>query len=158
MTVSPSTCVIMSAPTSLLLALIVTVSCPGLDATPKRLRCPLTCRCTGNYSNAFVACENSYLTRIPQLPAGTTKTIIVGNNITRLRAGAFSELHQMRNMRIYKNNIRSIDEGAFRGLTSLEMLYLSEESLSSFENGVFRFFANLSRISMRARGVVIPQA
>ena len=157
-TVLPSTCVMTSAPPSLLLAMIVTFIYHGLDATSKRLRCPLTCRCTGNYSDAFVACENSYLTRIPQLPVGTRKAIIFGNNITRLRAGALSELHQLRNMRIYKNNIRSIDQRAFHGLNSLEMLYLGEESLSSFENGVFRFFGNLSRISMRVKEVVIPQA
>ena len=147
-----------SVPTSLLLALIVTYSCRGLDATSKRLRCPLTCRCTGNYSDAFVACENSYLTRIPQLLVGTTKTFILGNNITRLRAGAFSGLHKLRYMSLFRNNIRLIDERAFQGLNSLEMLSLSEESLSSFENGVFRFFTNLSRISMRVIGVVIPQA
>ena len=156
-TVSPSTCVMTSAPTSLLLALIITFSCPVLDATSKRLRCPLTCRCTGNYSDSHVACENSHLIRIPQLPVGTRNAIIVGNNITRLHDDAFSGLNKLRNMRIYKNNIRAIDEGAFHGLNSLEILYLGEESLSSFENGVFRFFGNLSRLSMRVKGVVIPQ-
>ena len=157
-TVSPSTCAMASAPTSLLLALIITFSGPGLDATSKRLRCPFTCRCAGNYSDSQVACDNSYLTRIPRLPVGTTKAIIFGNNITRLHDDAFSGLNKLRNMRIYKNNIRAIDEGAFHGLSALEMLYLGEESLSSFENGVFRFFGNLSRISMRVKGVVIPQA
>ena len=157
-TVSPSTCAMASVSTSLLLALIVTFSCPGLDATSKGLRCPLTCQCTGNYSNSTVTCDNSYLTRIPQLPFGTTKAIIVGNNITRLHDNAFSGLNKLRIMRINMNNIQAIDEGAFRGLNSLEMLYLDEEWLSSFENGVFRFFCNLSRISMRVKGVVIPQA
>ena len=155
--VSPSTCVMTSAPTSLLLALIFTFSCHGLDSTSKRLRCPLTCRCAGNYTNAFVACKNSYLTRIPQLPVGTTKTFILGNNITRLRAGAFSGLSKLRNMRLVKNNIRLIDEGAFQGLNFLDILHLSEESLSSFENGIFRFFTNLTALTMRVKGVVIPQ-
>ena len=156
--VSPSTCVMTTLPTYLLLVMFVTFSCPGLDATSKRLRCPLMCRCTGNYSNSEVACENSYLTRVPQLPVGTRKAIIVGNNITRLHDGDFSGLNKLRKLRIYKNNIRAIDEGVFHGLNSLEMLYLREESLSSFEKGVFRFFGNLSRISMRVKGVVIPQA
>ena len=146
-----------SVPTSLLLAMIVTFSCHGLDATSKRLHCPLTCRCAGNYTNAIVVCENSYLTRIPQLPVGTTKTLFIGNNITRLRAGAFSGLPKLRNMRLVKNNIRLIDEGAFQGLNSLELLHLSEESLSSFENGIFRFFTNLTVLTMRVKGVVIPQ-
>ena len=124
----------------------------GLDATSKRQRCPLTCRCAGNYSNSIVACEHSYLTRIPQLPAGSRKALIVGNNITRLHDDAFSGLSKLRHMRLIKNNIQLIDEGAFHGLNSLEILYLGEESLYSFENGPFRFFANVSRIRMRVKG------
>ena len=146
-----------SAPTSLLLALIVTFSCPGLDATSKRLRCPLACQCTGNYSHSSVKCANSYLTDIPQLPIGVWKSSISGNNITSIRAGAFSELRRLRNMRLVNNNIRSVDERAFQGLNSLDILYLFEESLSSFENGIFRFFPYLTELNMRVKGVVIPQ-
>ena len=143
-TVSPSTCVMTSVPTSRLLALIITFSCHGLDDTSKRLRCPLTCRCTGNYSHSIVTCANSYLTDIPQLQVGVWGCLFIGNNITRrLRAGAFSEPCRLRYMRLSKNNIRFIEERAFQGLTSLEMLHLSEQSLSSFEDGLFRFFTNL---------------
>ena len=156
-TVSPSTCVMTSLPTSFLLAMIFTFSCLGLDATSKRLRCPLTCRCSGNYSNSIVTCSNSYLTDIPQLQAGVWRCLFFGNNITRLRAGAFSEPRRLRYMHLSKNNIRFIEERAFQGLTSLEMLHLSEESLSSFEDGIFRFFTNLTELNMRVKEVDIPQ-
>ena len=146
-----------AALTSFLLLVLATFGDYILGAASQRLRCPLTCECDGSYAHAHVSCINSYLTDIPQLPVGTWKVLISGNNITRLRANAFSELLNLRKMRIYKNNILSIDERTFEGLASLDMLYLDEEHLSSFENGVFRFFTNLTMLSMRVKGIDIPQ-
>ena len=154
---SSSTYVMAAALTSFLLLVLATFGGHILEAASPRLRCPLTCKCNGSYSHAQVKCINNYLTDIPQLPVGTWNVLIRGNNITRLRANAFSELHKLRNMRICKNNVLSIDERTFNGLSSLYALYLFEEHLSSFENGVFRFFTNLTTLTMRVKGIDIPQ-
>ena len=146
-----------AALTSFLVLVLATFGGHILGAASPRLRCPLTCECDGSYEHARVVCTNSYLTDIPQLPVGTWNVLIRGNNITRLRANAFSELHNLRNMRIYKNNILSIDERTFNGLSSLYVLHLDEEHLSSFQNGVFRFFTNLTTLTMRVKGIDIPQ-
>ena len=142
---------------SFLLLVLATFGGHILGAASPRLRCPLKCECNGSYAHVLVLVTNSYLTDIPQLPVGTCKVFIRANNITRLLANAFSELHKLRNMRIYNNNILSIDERTFDGLFSLYVLNLVEEYLSSFENGVFRFFTNLTSLSMRVKGIDIPQ-
>ena len=101
---------------------------------------------------AMSICENCYLTDIPKLPVATWTVLITGNNITRIRGGAFSELHKVTEMIIGKNNIRAIDERAFDGLTSLKVL-----ELSSVGNGTFRFVPNLTRLSITAKLLEIPQ-
>ncbi|KAI0239353.1 hypothetical protein LSAT2_009922, partial [Lamellibrachia satsuma] len=155
--VSPYAYIMAAAVTSFLLLVLAMFGGHILGAASPRLRCPLKCECNGSYAHVLVLCTKSYLTDIPQLPVGTWKVLIKGNNITRLRASAFSELHMLRDMRIYKNNILSINERTFDGLASLYALYLDEEHLSSFENGVFRFFTNLTTLSMRVKGIDIPQ-
>ena len=143
--------------TSFLLLVLATFGRHVSEATSPRLRCPLTCLCKGNYSRALVSCTNSYLTDIPQFPVGTRRIWIKENNITRLRADAFSELHKLTTMRITNNNIQSIDERAFEGLAAIEYLCLFEEVLSSFEIGVFRFFTNLTVLKMGVKLTEVPQ-
>ncbi|KAI0217536.1 hypothetical protein LSAT2_030694 [Lamellibrachia satsuma] len=156
-TVSPSTYEMTAPLTSLILLVLAPFGRHVSEAMSPRLRCPLACQCSGNSAHVVVSCINSYLTDIPQIPVDTRKLFINGNNISRLQANEFSELHKLTNMRIYKNNIRSIDEKAFIGLASLEHFYLSEEVLSSFERGIFRFFTNLTILSLRVRLVEVPQ-
>ena len=148
----------MTAPlTSLILLVLAPFGRHVSEAMSPRLRCPLACQCSGSSVHAVVSCTDSYLTDIPQLPVDTRTILINGNNISRLQANAFSELHKLTNMRIYKNNIRSIDERAFIGLASLENFNLVEEVLSSFESGIFRFFTNVTMLSLRVRLVEVPQ-
>ena len=146
-----------AALTAFLLLLLATFGRHVSGATSPFMRCPLTCHCVGNYTSTVVSCANSHLTDVPQLPVGTGRILISGNNITRLRADSFSELRKLRTIRIHENNIQSIDEKAFKGLSSLDKLFLSEESLSSFENGIFRFFTNLTKLSMRVKLTEVPQ-
>ena len=153
----PSTYKMAAAVTSFLLLVLATFGGHISGATSPRLRCPLMCECNGSYAHAHMSCINSYLTDIPQIPVGTWNVLIRGNNITRLRANAFSELLKLRKVRIYKNNILSIDERTFCRLASLDLLYLGEEHLSSCENRVSRFFANLTSLSVRVKGIDIPQ-
>ena len=141
----------------LLLLLLARFDRNVVGDTSQFLRCPLTCECTGSYERSVVACINSYLTDIPQLPVGAWRVLISGNNIMRLRAGAFSGVRNLTKMRIYKNNISSIDGRAFEGLTSLDMLYLFEEHLSSFEKGIFGYLPYLTTLSMRVKQIEIPQ-
>ena len=120
------------------------------------MRCPLTCHCTGNYTQAIVSCQNSFLTYTPHLPDVTWKLFINGNNITHVRADAFSNVHNLYLLRILKNNIRSMDERTFEGLTTLQSLYLFESGLTSIESGLFRFVPNLLRLNLRLK-VEVPQ-
>ena len=143
--------------TSVLLLVVATFGGYGLADTSSLLRCPLQCRCDGNYTRVVSVCDHSYLTDIPKLPVATWKIVIYGNNITHLRGGAFSELHKVTRIKFKNNNIRAIDERAFDGLTSLEHLLLREERLSSVGNGAFRFFPNLTSLSINAKFIEIPQ-
>ena len=143
--------------TSVLLLVVALYGGYSLADTSSFLRCPLQCHCVGNYTSAVSICENSYLTDIPKFPDATWKVLITGNNITRIRGGAFSELHKVTEMIIGKNNIRAIDERAFDGLTSLKVLELKEELLSSLGNGTFRFVPNLTRLSITSKLLEIPQ-
>ena len=138
---------------SFLLLILATFGHHISGAKSPRLRCPLTCQCKGS----FISCINSYLTDIPQLPVDTHELWIRGNNITRLRADAFSELHKLTTMQVQKNNIRSIDQRAFEGLTSLDTLHFVDELSSSFEHGVFRFITNLTTLVMRVKLIEVPQ-
>ena len=143
--------------TSVLLLIVATFGGYSLADTSAFLRCPLQCRCDGNYTSAVSTCDHSYLTDIPKLPVATWKIVITGNNITRIRGGAFSELHKVTIMYITNNNIRAIDERGFAGLSSLRHLVLKEKRMSSLRNGTFRFFTQLSVLSMTAKFIEIPQ-
>ena len=138
---------------SLLLVFAVFFNCTVIASTPYT-RCPLTCACNGT----FVSCSHSYLTDIPKFPRETQTIDIKFNNISRLRADAFSELANLKTLHISKNNIRSIDERTFKGLASLEGLVLKEESLDTFENGSFRFLSTLQYLRMRTKLIQPPQA
>ena len=141
------------ATSSLLLVFIVFVNCPVMAST-SFTRCPLTCACNGT----FVSCSHSYLTDIPKFRRETQKLNIKNNNISRLRADAFSELTNLETLYIAENNIRSIDERAFRGLASLDSLVLNEESLNTFENDAFRVLSNLTQLRMHMKFIELPQA
>ena len=147
----------MTTVTSILLLIVATFGGYGLADTSSFLCCPLQCRCDGNYTRAVSICEHSYLTDIPKLPVATWNILINGNNITHIRAGAFSELHNVTTIIITKNNIRTIDERAFVGLTSLEHLNLFEAQLSSLGNGAFRYFTHLTMLTLTANLIEVPQ-
>ena len=138
---------------SLLLVFSVFVNCPVMTSTPY-IRCPLTCACDGT----LVTCRHSYLTDIPKFPRETQTIYIKLNNISRLRADAFSELTNLTILHIANNNIRSIDERAFKGLASLDSLVLKEDSLNAFQNGSFRFLSSLRNLRMRTKLIQPPQA
>ena len=144
--------------TAVLLLVVATFGDYGLAVTSSLQRCPLQCQCLGNYTRVVSICEHSYLTDIPKLPVLTRLIKMTGNNITRIRGGAFSELHKVTFMRIATNNIRAIDERAFDGLTSLKRLVLKEQLLSSLGTGTFRFLTNLIALSMTAKLIEIPQS
>ena len=140
--------------TSILLVFFVVFGNYRVTASTPNTRCPLTCICNGSH----VSCMYSYLTDIPTFPRETQKIIIQGNNISRLRADAFSELMNLKILLIHENNIRTIDERAFSGLSSLYRLDIMEELLTTFENGTFKFLSNLVQLNMRAnREVELPQ-
>ena len=143
--------------TSILLLVVAMFGGHGLADTSSLLRCPLQCLCLGNYTSVVSICNYGHLTYIPKLPIATWKILITGNNITRIRGGAFSELHKVTRIKLRNNNIRAIDEKAFDGLSSLENFLLREERLSSLGNGAFRFFTNLTTLSITAQFIEIPQ-
>jgi len=145
-----------AALTSFLLVLLTTLCTNVSGDTVPRPRCPIVCLC----ERRRVDCNYRDITEIPQLPINTEIVTIENsiNNITRIRARAFSEVPNLTEITLRDNNIRSIDERAFEGLGLLRSLTLHEDLLS-IESGVFRFFVNLTFLEMNLRymRIYVPQ-
>ena len=143
----------MTAALTSFLLVVLTTLCSHVDGdTVLRPRCPIVCDC----DRSRVDCKYRDITEIPQLPINTQSITLIGNNITRIRARAFSEVPNLTEINLRDNNIRSIDERAFEGLGLLRNLTLHEDLLS-FESGVFRFFFNLTFLEMRTAQISVPQ-
>ena len=141
-----------SALTSLLLAtLTIYYGRVNADTSP-RPRCPIMCSCRGR----GVFCSHTFMTDVPQLPVNTENILLRKNNISRIRANAFSEVHKLTELTLQYNNIRSLDGRAFEGLSLLRTFTLIENSVV-FESGVFRFFYNVSLLSLQVKYIHVPQ-
>uniref|UniRef100_A0A7N8XF14 Slit homolog 1b (Drosophila) n=1 Tax=Mastacembelus armatus TaxID=205130 RepID=A0A7N8XF14_9TELE len=82
--------------------------------------CPTPCRCLGN----TVDCHGLGIRSVPKnIPRGTERLDLNGNNLTVVTKTDFSGLKHLRVLQLDKNHISCIEEGAFRALIPFSLKY-----------------------------------
>ncbi|KAF3852765.1 hypothetical protein F7725_006120 [Dissostichus mawsoni] len=90
---------------------------------------PDPCSCLGN----TVDCHGLGIHSIPRnIPRGTERLDLNGNNLTAITKADFSGLKHLRVLHLMENQISNVERGAFDELKELERLRLNKNHLSQF--------------------------
>uniref|UniRef100_A0A7N8XBP3 Slit homolog 1b (Drosophila) n=1 Tax=Mastacembelus armatus TaxID=205130 RepID=A0A7N8XBP3_9TELE len=91
--------------------------------------CPTPCRCLGN----TVDCHGLGIRSVPKnIPRGTERLDLNGNNLTVVTKTDFSGLKHLRVLQLDKNHISCIEEGAFRALIPFSLKYCFDDICLNF--------------------------
>ncbi len=134
----------MSFATALLLSLIL-----GTDST-----CTNESLCRANCNRSVVNPEefirfNWNLTQVPSdIPADAFTVNLVGNSITHISAGAFSNLYKCHQLFLVYNKIMLLTPAAFNGLPKLKVLLLRYNKISVIKANSFAELSSLERLDL----------
>uniref|UniRef100_A0A8C5DEU0 Slit homolog 1 protein-like n=1 Tax=Gouania willdenowi TaxID=441366 RepID=A0A8C5DEU0_GOUWI len=124
---------------------------PGVQA------CPAPCSCLGN----TVDCHGLGIHSVPKnIPRGTERLDLNGNNLTIVTKTDFSGLKHLRVLHLMENQISNVERGAFDELKELERLYclmvecfllsrdLSENVIQAIPRRAFRGATELKNLQL----------
>ncbi|XP_075790597.1 LOW QUALITY PROTEIN: slit homolog 1 protein [Pelodiscus sinensis] len=107
--------------------------------------CPALCTCSGT----TVDCHGAGLRGVPKnIPRGTERLELNGNNITRIGRSDFSGLKQLRVLQLMENQISAVERGAFDDLRELERLRLNRNQLHTLPELLFQHNQALARLDL----------
>ncbi|XP_060905245.1 slit homolog 1b [Labrus mixtus] len=117
-----------------------------LVAGPCRVEaCPSPCSCLGN----TVDCHGLGIHSVPKnIPRGTERLDLNGNNLTVISKTDFSGLKHLRVLHLMENQISIIERGTFDELKELERLRLNKNRLSQIPELLFQKNEALSRLDL----------
>uniref|UniRef100_A0A669D907 Slit homolog 1b (Drosophila) n=1 Tax=Oreochromis niloticus TaxID=8128 RepID=A0A669D907_ORENI len=112
--------------------------------------CPTPCSCLSN----TVDCHGLGIHTVPKnIPRGTERLDLNGNNLTVITKTDFSGLKHLRVLQLDKNHISCIEEGAFRALRSLEVLTLNNNNISSIPVSSFNHMPKLRTFRLHSNSL-----
>uniref|UniRef100_A0A3P9JRX5 Slit homolog 1b (Drosophila) n=1 Tax=Oryzias latipes TaxID=8090 RepID=A0A3P9JRX5_ORYLA len=107
--------------------------------------CPAPCTCAGN----TVDCHGLGIQSVPKnIPKGTERLDLNGNNLTVITKSDLSGLRHLRVLHLMENQISNIERGAFDELKELERLRLNRNRLSQLPELLFQKNEALSRLDL----------
>uniref|UniRef100_A0A4W6EH69 Slit homolog 1b (Drosophila) n=1 Tax=Lates calcarifer TaxID=8187 RepID=A0A4W6EH69_LATCA len=117
--------------------------------------CPAPCSCLGN----TVDCHGLGIHSVPKnIPRGTERLDLNGNNLTVITKSDFSGLKHLRVLHLMENQIGNVERGAFDDLKELERLRLNKNRLSQLPELLFQKNEALSRLDLSENGIqAIPR-
>ncbi|KAE8300581.1 Slit-like protein 1 protein [Larimichthys crocea] len=105
--------------------------------------CPTHCSCLGN----TVDCHGLGIHSVPKnIPRGTERLDLNGNNLTVISKTDFSALKHLRVLHLMENQISNVERGSFDELKELERLRLNKNRLSQLPELLFQKNEALSRL------------
>ncbi|XP_077498217.1 peroxidasin isoform X2 [Amblyomma americanum] len=133
------------SPAWLLLQLLpVASSLLVLFATASARPCPQGCLCVGT----TVRCMFLNFDHVPQVPENTTVLDLRFNNIQRIPANTFRDLHQLDALLLDNNQLQIIENQAFDGLNNLRHLFLSKNRIKHLEDDAFAGLQQLEQLHL----------
>ncbi|XP_034392503.1 slit homolog 1b [Cyclopterus lumpus] len=117
--------------------------------------CPAPCSCLGN----TVDCHGLGIHSVPRnIPRGTERLDLNGNNLTAVTKADFSGLKHLRVLHLMENQISNVERGAFDELKELERLRLNKNHLSQLPELLFQKNEGLSRLDLSENSIqAIPR-
>ncbi|XP_047189662.1 slit homolog 1 protein-like isoform X2 [Scophthalmus maximus] len=117
--------------------------------------CPAPCSCLGN----TVDCHGLGIHAVPRnIPRGTERLDLNGNNLTLVAKSDFSGLKHLRVLHLMENQIGNVERGAFDELRELERLRLNKNHLIQLPELLFQKNEALSRLDLSENGIqAIPR-
>nr|XP_033479767.1 slit homolog 1 protein-like [Epinephelus lanceolatus]XP_033479768.1 slit homolog 1 protein-like [Epinephelus lanceolatus] len=117
--------------------------------------CPAPCSCLGN----TVDCHGLGIHSIPRnIPRGTERLDLNGNNLTVITKADFSGLKHLRVLHLMENQIGNVERGAFDELKELERLRLNKNRLRELPELLFQKNEGLSRLDLSENSIqAIPR-
>ncbi|XP_071360831.1 slit homolog 1b [Trachinotus anak] len=117
--------------------------------------CPAPCSCLGN----TVDCHGLGIHSVPRnIPRGTERLDLNGNNLTVITKTDFSGLKHLRVLHLMENQIGNVERGAFDDLKELERLRLNKNRLSQLPELLFQKNEGLSRLDLSENAIqAIPR-
>uniref|UniRef100_A0A672FWY5 Slit homolog 1b (Drosophila) n=1 Tax=Salarias fasciatus TaxID=181472 RepID=A0A672FWY5_SALFA len=107
--------------------------------------CPASCSCLGS----TVDCHGLGIHTVPKnIPRGTERLDLNGNNLTVITKLDFSGLKHLRVLHLMENQITNIERGAFDELKELERLDLSENGIQAVPRRAFRGATDLKNLQL----------
>ncbi|XP_072319417.1 slit homolog 1 protein-like [Eucyclogobius newberryi] len=107
--------------------------------------CPTHCTCLGT----LVDCHGLGVKTVPKnLPKGTERLDLNGNNLTVITKFDFSGLKHLRVLHLMVNQISNVERGAFDDLKELERLRINRNRLSQIPELLFQKNEALSRLDL----------
>ncbi|KAM9792195.1 LOW QUALITY PROTEIN: slit homolog 1 protein-like [Neosynchiropus ocellatus] len=126
-------------PPLLLLLLLLAAGRAGAGA------CPPPCSCLGT----TVDCHGLGIHAVPKnIPRGTERLDLNGNNLTIISKTDFSGLKHLRVLHLMENRISTVERGALDDLKELERLRLNKNRLSQIPELLFQKNEALSRLDL----------
>uniref|UniRef100_A0A673B2R8 Slit homolog 1b (Drosophila) n=1 Tax=Sphaeramia orbicularis TaxID=375764 RepID=A0A673B2R8_9TELE len=117
--------------------------------------CPTHCSCLGN----MVDCHGLGIHAVPKnIPRGTERLDLNGNNLTVITKMDFSGLKHLRVLHLMENQIINVERGAFDDLKELERLRLNKNRLTQLPELLFQKNEALSRLDLSENAIqAIPR-
>uniref|UniRef100_A0AAX7TTH6 Slit homolog 1b (Drosophila) n=1 Tax=Astatotilapia calliptera TaxID=8154 RepID=A0AAX7TTH6_ASTCA len=117
--------------------------------------CPTPCSCLSN----TVDCHGLGIHTVPKnIPRGTERLDLNGNNLTVITKTDFSGLKHLRVLHLMENQISNIEKGVFDELKELERLRLNKNRLSQLPELLFQKNEALSRLDLSENAIqAIPR-
>ncbi|KAM8842768.1 LOW QUALITY PROTEIN: slit homolog 1b [Synchiropus picturatus] len=127
--------------TALPLLLLLAAAAGGAGAGA----CPPPCSCLGS----TVDCHGLGIHAVPKnIPRGTERLDLNGNNLTIITKTDFSGLKHLRVLHLMENQISTVERGALDDLKELERLRLNKNRLSQIPELLFQKNEALSRLDL----------
>uniref|UniRef100_A0A665UIY0 Slit homolog 1b (Drosophila) n=1 Tax=Echeneis naucrates TaxID=173247 RepID=A0A665UIY0_ECHNA len=112
--------------------------------------CPAPCSCLGN----MVDCHGLGIHAVPKnIPRGTERLDLNGNNLTVITKMDFSGLKHLRVLHLMENQIGNVERGAFDELKELERLRLNKNRLGQLPELLFQKNEALSRLDLSENAI-----
>lgn len=117
--------------------------------------CPAHCSCLGT----VVDCHGLGIKAVPKnIPRGTERLDLNGNNLTVITKLDFSGLKHLRVLHLMENQISNVERGALDDLKELERLRLNKNRLTQIPELLFQKNEALSRLDLSENAIqVIPR-
>ncbi|XP_054263914.1 phospholipase A2 inhibitor beta-like [Macrosteles quadrilineatus] len=114
--------------------------------------CPSVCVCSkmeNTRDRVKVNCQSKSLTSLPTNLSKQTELLnLNGNKLTALPAESFSDLTELKNLRLRFNDIATVHKDAFKTLKHLRVLMLDYNQIPSLHSDTFKFNEALEIISL----------